>query len=396
MNIFYKFFARIYQFSMKMMIPLLPYKDPIVINSVEDLKDIFLKEHKPFIVSGPRTLKLGINNLVTDILDEKGIEYSSYTSVCPNPTSDVIFEALDKFKKDKCNMIVAIGGGSAMDAAKAIGALYVQPNKTLNDLKGVMKVKKKIPLLIALPTTCGTGSEVTLTSVVTDSKTNHKYSINDFPLIPSYAVLDYRLIKSLPKSLVATTGFDALTHALEAYIGRSTTKKTRKDSLEAIKLIFENIVSASENKDDESLQNMLLASFKAGKAFTRSYVGYVHALAHTLGGKYDIPHGYANAVILPYVLKEYDKAIYSKIAKVVDYLGITTKNLSKKEKFTLFIEELDKIETRLNISKKIEGINEEDIEEMANFAIKEGNPLYPVPVMWDFKKMKEMYYKFKA
>ena len=395
MNIFYKLYARTFQMCFRLLIPLLPYRSPIVYKDIGDIGKILTKEDKPLIVTDQAIVNAGLLDFVLKPLYEKGIKYSIFSNVCPNPTSDVINEALACFKKDNCSCFIALGGGSVIDTAKAIGARYARPNKELKDLAGILHVRKKIPTLIAIPTTCGTGSETTLASVVIDSKTRHKFAINDFPLIPKYAILDYRVIEKLPERLIYTTGLDALTHALEAYIGRSTTKDTRKDALEAIKLIFENIEVAKERKK-ENLQNMMEASFKAGRAFTKSYVGYVHAIAHSLGGKYDIPHGYANAVILPYVLKEYGKAIYKKIARIYDYLNMGDSSISNKEKYEVFMNKLDVLESNLGIDKKFHCIKKEDIPSMAKYALKEANPLYPVPVMWNKKKMIDMYYKIQG
>ena len=395
MNIFYKLYARTFQMCFRLLIPLLPYRSPIVYKDIGDIGKILTKEDKPLIVTDQAIVNAGLLDFVLKPLYEKGIKYSIFSNVCPNPTSDVINEALACFKKDNCSCFIALGGGSVIDTAKAIGARYARPNKELKDLAGILHVRKKIPTLIAIPTTCGTGSETTLASVVIDSKTRHKFAINDFPLIPKYAILDYRVIEKLPERLIYTTGLDALTHALEAYIGRSTTKDTRKDALEAIKLIFENIEVAKERKK-ENLQNMMEASFKAGRAFTKSYVGYVHAIAHSLGGKYDIPHGYANAVILPYVLKEYGKAIYKKIARIYDYLNMGDSSLSNKEKYEVFMNKLDVLESNLGIDKKFHCIKKEDIPSMAKYALKEANPLYPVPVIWNKKKMIDMYYKIQG
>ena len=395
MNIFYKLYARTFQMCFRLLIPLLPYRSPIVYKDIGDIGKILTKEDKPLIVTDQAIVNAGLLDFVLKPLYEKGIKYSIFSNVCPNPTSDVINEALACFKKDNCSCFIALGGGSVIDTAKAIGARYARPNKELKDLAGILHVRKKIPTLIAIPTTCGTGSETTLASVVIDSKTRHKFAINDFPLIPKYAILDYRVIEKLPERLIYTTGLDALTHALEAYIGRSTTKDTRKDALEAIKLIFENIEVAKERKK-ENLQNMMEASFKAGRAFTKSYVGYVHAIAHSLGGKYDIPHGYANAVILPYVLKEYGKAIYKKIACIYDYLIMGDSSISNKEKYEVFMNKLDVLESNLGIDKKFHCIKKEDIPSMAKYALKEANPLYPVPVMWNKKKMIDMYYKIQG
>ena len=395
MNIFYKLYARTFQMCFRLLIPLLPYRSPIVYKDISDIGKILTKEDKPLIVTDQAIVNAGLLDFVLKPLYEKGIKYSIFSNVCPNPTSDVINEALACFKKDNCSCFIALGGGSVIDTAKAIGARYARPNKELKDLAGILHVRKKIPTLIAIPTTCGTGSETTLASVVIDSKTRHKFAINDFPLIPKYAILDFRVIEKLPERLIYTTGLDALTHALEAYIGRSTTKDTRKDALEAIKLIFENIEVAKERKK-ENLQNMMEASFKAGRAFTKSYVGYVHAIAHSLGGKYDIPHGYANAVILPYVLKEYGKAIYKKIARIYDYLNMGDSSLSNKEKYEVFMNKLDVLESNLGIDKKFHCIKKEDIPSMAKYALKEANPLYPVPVIWNKKKMIDMYYKIQG
>lgn len=395
MNIFYKLYARTFQMCFRLVIPLLPYRSPIVYKDISDIGKILDKNDRPLIVTDQTIVNVGLLDFVLKPLYEKGIKYSIFSSVCPNPTSDVIDKALDCFKKDNCSCFIALGGGSVIDTAKAIGARFACPKKELCDLEGILHVRKKIPTLIAIPTTCGTGSETTLASVVIDSKTRHKFAINDFPLIPSYAILDYRCIEKLPERLIYTTGLDALTHALEAYIGRSTTKGTRKDALEAIKLIFENI-EESKYRKKENLQNMMEASFKAGRAFTKSYVGYVHAIAHSLGGKYDIPHGYANAVILPYVLKEYGKAIYKKIGRIYDYLNIGEKNKSNKEKYEIFMNKLYTLERNLNIDTTLTCIKEEDIEKMACYALNEANPLYPVPVIWDKKKMKNMYYKIQG
>ena len=199
-----------------------------------------------------------------------------------------------------------LGGGSSLDCAKAVGARAAKPKQSLAKMKGILKVHKRLPLLIAIPTTAGTGSETTLAAVITDAETRHKYTINDFPLIPRYAVLDPKVTLSLPPFITATTGMDALTHAVETYIGNSTTYRTRKDALLAVRLIFENIDTVyTDGKDVNARRNMLHASFYAGCAFTKSYVGYVHAVAHSLGGEYNVPHGYANAVLLPFVLEAY-------------------------------------------------------------------------------------------
>lgn len=262
-------------------------------------------------------------------------------------------------------------------------------------MSGILKVRKAIPLLIAVPTTAGTGSETTLAAVVVDSVTHHKYAINDFPLIPSYAVLDESLTASLPKHIIATTGMDALTHAIEAYIGKGGNGGTRKDALEAIELVFDNL-ERSYDGDRVAAKAMLLASHKAGRAFSKAYVGYVHALAHPLGGKYNIAHGLANAVILPVVLREYGKAVHKKLWKIALFCGLIDKNASYAQGAEAIIGKIEALNAAFGIGNTFNEIRLGDIEELAAYAEKEANPLYPVPVLWDKEKLKAMYRKLRG
>jgi alcohol dehydrogenase class IV len=280
-----------------------------------------------------------------------------------------------------------------MDCAKAVGARIAKPNQSIQEMAGILRIFKKTPLLFVVPTTAGTGSETTVATVITDPIAKHKYMISDFPLIPKYAVLDPKIVKSLPPYITATTGMDVLVHAIEAYIGKSTSKTTRKQAIEAIKLIFENIeIAYNEPNNYEARKNMLIASNLAGKAFSMSYVGYVHAVAHTLGGKYNVPHGLANSILLPYFLKDYSKAIYKKIYTIAISIGSAEKNSSYKEAYDIFIKALDDLLVRLNIPQTIKGIKKEDIPSMAITAAKEANHIYPVPVMKTAKELEKYYY----
>lgn len=281
-----------------------------------------------------------------------------------------------------------------MDCAKAVGARIVYPNKTVNQLKGLLKVWKKLPTLIAVPTTAGTGSEVTITSVITNSEIKHKYTMNSFPLIPSYAVLDPTVTLTLPPSLTATTGMDALTHAVEAYIGGSTTKETRAYALEATKLIFENLETAyADGKNVEARRNMLRAAYVAGIAFSKSYVGYVHAVAHTLGGQYNVPHGLANAVLMPIVLDEYGESVYVKLHQLAKAAGISKETDLVDVSAKRFIQTIRDMNARMNIPTGFTNIVESDIPMMADHADAEANPLYPVPLLMDKKELEKIYYK---
>ena len=325
-------------------------------------------------------------------LKQSNIKVVVFDEIFPNPTVSLIERGRDVYLKEKCDCIIALGGGSVIDCAKTVGARIVHPNKTVNQMKGLLKVSKKLPPFIAIPTTAGTGSETTLAAVITDDKTHHKYAINSFPLIPHYALLDYHLTLGLNKKITSTTGMDALTHAVEAYIGRSTTIQTRKASLQAIKLIYNNLVEVYNNPGNaQARQNMLKASYLAGVAFTQSYVGYSHAIAHSLGGQYGVAHGLANAIILPKLLYAYGTSVYKKLAKISQYIGLTSKEDSHQQsalKFIVWIEQLNK---HFNIPTYVQELKQEDILKLATIAEKEGNPLYPVPKLMDKYQLAEVY-----
>ena len=280
-----------------------------------------------------------------------------------------------------------------MDCAKAVGARVAYPKRSLRQLGGKLKVWRKLPTLIAIPTTAGTGSEVTLAALVTEPKNHKKYAVMSFPLIPHYAVLDAKLTYSLPPHLTATTGMDALTHAVEAYIGRSTSKETRRLALEATKLVFGNVDKAyTDGHNHEARENMLHAAYKAGIAFSKSYVGYIHAVAHSLGGRYGTPHGLANAVIMPYVLESYGKCAYKKLHRLGVAAGVCSENDSHEVGAKKFIEAIKALNAKMNISDKITGIKQEDISDMARHAEREANPLYPVPKLMTRKELEGFYY----
>ena len=334
MNSLKKIYCRGFQKVFRIAIPFLPYRKPKIVGSVKELPDI-IRKHKCshiLIITDQGITKLGLTKRLEKTLNREEIPYTLYDRTVANPTTVNVAEALELYKQNGCDAIIGFGGGSSMDCAKAVGARAVKPNQSLAKMKGILKVHKKLPLLMAVPTTAGTGSETTLASVITDAETRHKYAINDFPLIPRYAVLDPKVTLSLPPFITATTGMDALTHAVEAYIGNSSTIDTRKDALKAVRLIFENIDDAYTHGDDVTARrNMLHASFYAGCAFTKSYVGYVHAVAHSLGGQYNVPHGYVNAVLLPVVLREYGSCIYKKLHRLAEAAGVAEKDTPDKE-----------------------------------------------------------------
>lgn len=382
MNPIKAIYCRSVQAVLRAALPVLPYREPQVFHSCGELSTVFQKENirRVLIVTDAGIVRSGIAAQLEAVLDEDDISYAVYDQTRPNPTVVNVEQALSLYRRYRCQALIAIGGGSSMDCAKAVGARLARPGAPLGKLKGTLRILRPLPTLIAIPTTAGTGSETTLAAVITDTQVQHKYVMNDFVLIPKYAVLDARLTLSLPPHLTATTGMDALTHAVEAYIGRSTTRQTRQEALEATRLVFANVERAYRNgKDYEARSNMLTAAYRAGIAFSRSYVGYVHAVAHSLGGQYNIPHGLANAVLLPYVLESYGSCIHRKLHDLAVAAGVACPQEEDAGAAAKFIRAIRQLNARMGIPETLEGIRPEDIPVMAAHAEKEANPLYPVP-----------------
>lgn len=395
MNPLKKIYCRTFQTGLKIALPFLPYRKPKIVGSVKALPEVIQKKKcsKVLIITDAGIRKLGLTRRLEKALAGADIPYFIYDGTVANPTTDNVAEAIELYQNEGCDCIIGFGGGSSMDCAKAVGARIAKPKQSLAKMKGILKVHKKLPLLMAVPTTAGTGSETTLAAVITDAQTRYKYAINDFPLIPRYAVLDPKVTLSLPPFITATTGMDALTHAVEAFIGNSTTYGTRQDVLLAVKLIFENIDTAyNDGGNVEARRNMLHASFYAGCAFTKSYVGYVHAVAHSLGGEYNVPHGLANAVILPMLLEAYGGKIHKKLARLAIAAGVADKDTPCGEAAGRFIQAVKDMKKSFGIGDHIPEIRETDIPKLAHYADKEANPLYPVPVLMGATELERFYY----
>ena len=395
MNVFERCFCRTYQFFFRAALPLLPYREPAIIHNMEQVAETLIQKNKTsiLIVTDKGIKKAGLLDDLLEKLTLHRITYTIYDDTVPNPTISNVEEAKDLYLANNCNAIIGFGGGSSMDCAKICAARIAKPHQSIRKMRGILKIHKKLPLLIAVPTTAGTGSETTVTAVITDSDSHHKYPISDFCLIPDYAVLDAQVTVGLPTHLTATTGMDALTHAVEAYIGGTTTRYTRKMAEETVSIITRYLKRAYDNGTDiEARENMLRASFCAGIAFTRSYVGYVHGIAHSLGGQYGTPHGLANAVVLPHMLGHYGQSCNKRLGRLAIRTGIATPQDSTTLATLKFIAWVKEMNRSMNIPKFIEGIREEDIPTMARHAASESNPLYPVPKLMNAKELENMYY----
>lgn len=400
MNIFQKAWYRTYQKAIYIVSPFLKWRQPELLKFDGGIKDLpkFIKD-KSFdsvlLVTDPMLMNLGMPQPIIDACGEVGLHCAVFSEVCPNPTIDVVEKALQMYRDEKCQCIIALGGGSSMDCAKAVGARVTRPKKQIPQMKGILKVgkHKRFPMLVAIPTTAGTGSETTLAAVITNSQTHEKYAINDHSLIPAYALLDATLTTGLPLHITSTTGMDALTHAVEAYIGKSNTKQTKEMAEKAVKLIFDNLITAyQDGKNLQARENMLTGAFYAGAAFTRAYVGYVHAMAHTMGGFYHTPHGLANSVILPHVLEWFGSSIYKKLARLAEIVGL--EGDSDEVKAKEFIQAVKDMNKAMNIPEKIEGVVEEkDLPTMVDRAYAEAHPLYPVPKFMSKKDLEQMFRK---
>ena len=389
-------YCRIFQTALRLALPFLPYREPQIITSCLGLGKVFKEEgvRSVLVVTDKGIVNNGLTDTLESILRENGVKYTVYDKTQPNPTVRNVEEALELYRKNNCDSLIAIGGGSSMDCAKAVGARAVYPKKTVGQMKGILRVLRRLPTLIAIPTTAGTGSEATLAAVITDSEKHYKYALMSFPLIPHYAVLDAGLTYSLPPQLTAATGMDALTHAVEAYIGRSATRETSALAIDTVRLVFENVEAAyTDGRNHEARKNMLIAAYKAGLAFSKSYVGYIHAVAHSLGGRYGTPHGLANAVLMPYVLKAYGKSVYKKLHRLGIAAGVAGETDSHEDGAVKFIKAIRELNENMGIPEKIPGIRREDIPYMAERAEKEANPLYPVPKLMTKKQLEIFYYQ---
>ncbi len=338
-----------------------------------------MKVNTVFIVTDVLLIKLGIVEKLTNELTKANIHYHIFDQVTSDPTTGVIHLACTFYRKNTCDGIIAIGGGSVMDCAKALAA-SITKNTDIKNLKGLFKIRKQVPTFIAIPTTAGTGSEATLVAVITDKNKKQKFTVIDPVLVPDIAIIDPTLMIGLPSSITAETGIDALTHAIESYSGLHSTDLTKAYSSDAVKRIFQYLPIAY--KDGNNLQartEMSMASFNAGIAFTRTSIGYVHAISHQLGGFYHIPHGLANAVILPHVMEfSFNNAIssYAELAYIAGIADTKDTQLSAAKKL---VEQVKTLNNQLNIQSNFAELKAEHIPMLAKRAIKEAYCSYPVP-----------------
>jgi len=335
---------------------------------------------KILIVTDAIIAKLGLLKDLTDALDAGGVKYVVFDEITPDAPIPLVERGIAFYRRNRCDAIVAFGGGSAMDASKAIAVSIANPGKSLRSLAGYFKGLRSPVPVYAVPTTAGTGSEVTVAAVVSDPERQAKLVIVDTRIVPRMAALDPNLMTGLPPHITAATGMDALTHAVESFLGQWATPYTDGLALTAVGLIFENLrIAYSDGKNLEAREKMALASTYAGMAFTRANVGYVHAIAHQFGGKYHTPHGLANAIMLPHVLKFSAPSVTPRLAKLAVRARLGAAHEPEKVLAQRFLDAVVELNRDLGIPEHLEALREADIPALAKAACHEAHTGYPVP-----------------
>lgn len=332
------------------------------------------------IVMGKTVAQLGLTQRLVHALEQQKIRHTSFDEVRPNPTLENVEAGVQAYNAHACDAIIAFGGGSSMDCAKLIGARVNNPDVSVESMRSPLRRLRALPPLFAVPTTAGTGSEATLYAVLTDVTTHKKLAATHVQLVPEIAVLDPELLLSLPPHVTAATGMDALTHAVEAYIGRIGTPFTDGNAERATRLIFDNLLRSYDHGSEiEPRSNMALAAFCAGQAISRASVGYVHAISHTVGARYGVAHGLANAIVLPHVLRFCRVEARAKLAQLARVAGVGSPADSEDALCTQLIEHIEGLNAHMHIPQTFAELRAEDIPSIVEQVLREAHPAYPVP-----------------
>ena len=336
---------------------------------------------KAMIVTDETLKAAGIPQKILDVLDTEFISYEIFSDIKPNPTVTCVKNGVEMFKKVNADCIIAVGGGSVIDTAKAIGIIIKNPEFTdVVSLAGVSNTKNRSVPIIAIPTTAGTAAEVTINYVITDEESVNKLVCVDPLDIPIISIVDTELMAGMPKNIAAWTGLDALTHAIEGYITKAAWDMTDMMHLKAIEMIFKNLEKAVQEKDMEAINNMGVAQYIAGMGFSNVGLGIVHSMAHPLGAIYDTPHGLANALLLPYVMEWNGEVCVEKIEKIGNVIGLDMNALTKEEIIRKVVNAVRELSIRLEVPQHLSeiGVLKEDLNTLAKKAFQDpctgGNP----------------------
>jgi len=380
MIIYYKFRA----FLVTWLLRLLPRSAPVVFKGADSA--LILCEQvaalgftKVMVITDNFLGGSGLLDGMKNALSEHSVDYVVYDGVLPDPTFDKVQEAQRLMASENCEAVIAVGGGSVLDAGKMLAMLHTNPGE-LKKFDGIQKSRNPGMPLFAIPTTAGTGAEITIAAVISDPQTHTKMPVVDSKMVPGYIALDPVIMKGLPPGITAATGMDALTHAVESYLARSSRAASEVQAKAAVRLVFRYLLRAFQNGDDmEARDGMALASFYAGAAFDKTSVGYVHGIAHQLGRVCGTPHGNANSMVLPEVLQAYGECVQQRLADLALVVGLGSKNDPVSKLASDFIQAIVNMRREMEMPLKPKDLKREDIPVIVKEAITEAGNLYPVP-----------------
>lgn len=401
LNSFTRFLLKLEHRLLSFAMHFIPFKRTKLLSSYNDIASTFKARNinKVMIITGRSIIKFDMHKELMEAFNKQNIIFLIYSDFSNDPTTKEIDYASIVYKESKAQALVSFGGGSIIDAAKGVG-IQVSNKGGLKKHKGIFKVKKKLPFHIAIPTTCGTGSETTWATVIKDSNSNDKFTIVSNKITPDYAFLNKFNLKTLPKNIYGYSAMDALTHAIESYLNICSTRKSRKDALLAVKTIKNNILLGlnldSKPTDYEPYNKMLIASYLAGRSFNRGMVGNIHSLSHGIASYYNIPHGKINAILLPEMLKEYLKSNYcirkiNEIAKAMDLATLPDKIHNGLN----LIDWILTMNAKFDIPMVIKELKVEDFDAISDHAYQEAAKIYCTPLIFDIEDYKEILYLVK-
>ena len=379
-TVYYKFMA----FVVTWLLRLLPRNAPVVYKGVNSAlvmceQVAILGFTRVIIVTDNFLGGSGILDGIKSTLADTNVEFVVYDGVLPDPSFDQVQEGEALLRTEKCQAVIAVGGGSVLDAAKMMAMLHTNPGP-LEKFDGIQKCKKPGLPLFAVPTTAGTGSEITLAAIITDPVSHKKIPVVDSKMIPGYVALDAEIMKGMPPGITAATGMDALTHAVESYLSKASNEATEIQARAAIRLIFKYLVKAyHDGSDMEARDGMALASFYAGAAFGKTSVGYVHGIAHQLGRVCGTPHGNANAMVLPEVLAAYGDCVHQRLADLARLVNLGETGSSSSQLAGLFIQAIIDMRQEMDLPLQPQDLKLQDVPGIVEEALTEAGALYPVP-----------------
>jgi alcohol dehydrogenase class IV len=379
-TLYYKFMAFVVTWLMR----LLPRNAPVVYKGLNSALVMceqvgILGFSRVLIVTDSFLGGSGILDGIKKTLTDSGVEFAIYDGVLPDPAFDQVQEGEAVYRRENCEAVIAVGGGSVLDAAKMVAMLHTNPGP-LTSFDGIQKCKKPGVPMFAIPTTAGTGSEITLAAVITDPESHRKIPVVDSKMIPGYVALDAEIMKGMPPGITAATGMDALTHAVESYLSKASSESTEIQARAAIRLIFKYLVAAyNDGSNMEARDGMAVASFYAGAAFGKTSVGYVHGIAHQLGRVCGTPHGNANAMVLPEVLAAYGDCVHTRLADLARLVGVGDAGSGERELAGAFIQAIVDMRKEMELPLQPKDLKAHDIPGIIDEALKEAGGLYPVP-----------------